>query len=461
MSQFDAVFFEKKDYRKNQLFSLLHHNLGEGMYIKNLIIQSNVSSKTFYSDLKELQEDILEVYGFQLLISEGVGKVGLDYGKSFSWQKLKMFYAERGRNFWVFHKIVHQPSYLHRKKKINFYFSNSSVYASMAQLNEKFKDLNIMFSLAGVKGDEKKIRLLLFESYWSLFKGYSWPFESERQVLLQEVQKMENAGMKFNEVEKEKILYWFAITEIRLKRGAFIKKNTESQSQSSMKNTIVKDVFKKKLGRDIPSQFWGNEVFFLIKTLSNFIGYSSPSTIKIKSKKYSDEVVELEKLLKLKIDGSYQSSLIDSLLKKTRYYVEENLIDLYHFMEPEADRYFVEYQKSLDVEVDELFKKLPENICSMYFYECKNNGISLLRTIRIQIISSEGYVQQIVNLLKNYSQYPIEFVQMGDINSDIILTNYPLEENMNKYVYYNWPITENTIGFIWNSIKKAVTHLTD
>lgn len=453
---FNQIFFDKKDYRKMQLFSILQDRYPAGIEKKELYIKYQASRKTLFSDIRELEQDFIQIYDKPILKIKENGTFFLEYELEFSFQKLLLFYAGNSRNFWIFNKIVNSQSTSFKELTKTVFFSQSAIYGSMHQLTHYFHPLSISWSFSGIQGNERKIRHLLFESYWSLFGGVSWPFDIIRDNLLVEVEQFEKKVWIFNELERERMLYWLAIMKLRISQGHTLatskqvsKKNVEAAIH--VKFLIEKHVFEKLLITELEE-----EIDFLMNSLTYFIGCSLTN---MEDSEYSPSWEGLkieEQCIEKGVGAGWDSNQLQQFyihLKKIRYFWEENLIGWYHFIEPNAAIYFNESKSFLENGIKKLLNEVPLLLASAYMYECKKIGLFFVAPIRIQIISKEGNTIEVEKKIQRFSEYPIEFDQREGARVDIVLTNYLAKQerkevNENHYFFYDNPLNENKISMI-------------
>ncbi|CAD5898847.1 hypothetical protein CMALT430_20075 [Carnobacterium maltaromaticum] len=447
MKHFNQIFFHKKELRKIWLFSFFKKASSQGVQLTELLIAYPYSRKTFHSDMKELRQDLVVVYKNQILIEQENGIYRLDNESKISSQKLILYYAKRSRDFSVFHTIAKNRKASFSYLTTKLYYSQSSIYNSMKKLNVEFESVGVSCSTNGLSGEEKKIRHLLFESYWSGFAGIEWPFDVPREQLVQEIKKLEELGIRLNELEKEKILYWLAVTEIRLSKGNSII-DTGDKSISRKNRTILFQSFFELSSNEYSREYnFEDEEAFLIST----IYFLRDHQVELQEQDNQlNCVIKIEKYLKLRGANSGLSQIelnqFQKQLIKINYYLKENLIDLYHFLEPKAKSYYEENFILMEDDWHLLQKDIYAEISSIYVLAAKNNGVSLVKPLRIHLVSKEGRTSEIGHFFKKYSDYPIEITHTIETETDILLTDFlsgvQQEELKPKIFVYEWPVTD-------------------
>ncbi|TFJ76590.1 helix-turn-helix domain-containing protein [Carnobacterium maltaromaticum] len=463
MEHFNEVFFHKKEARKLLLFILIKNAPIQGIQVNELVKKYPCSRKTMYSDLIELKQDLIYVYNQSLLKEYTKGTFFLENKKNSSRQKLVLYYVKKSRDFWVFHTIAKHKNISLTTLKENLYYSQSTIYESTKKLHKKLQPLAIACSTAGLIGNEKKIRHLLFESYWSLFGGIEWPFKLKRELVEIEIQSLEQTGIIFNHLEKEKMLYWLAITEIRLSIGKRIPNQIPKPFET--KKNILHTFFEKCCANYYQDNYFEEESIFLIRTFQSFFDISLYEEERI-NKKVVTDVPRIENELILK--GEKLSLEINEMvdlkksLAKINYYVEEKIIDWYHFLELNAKIYFQENMDFIEKEWTELLEELPVELRSIYMLEAKKNGITLTKPLRIRLLSKEGKALEIGQFFKKYSLNPIEIIQQRDAEYDVLITNFLVSSKKNELnvedIFYEWPLTQKELKDILekaNSLRKS------
>lgn len=458
MDYFTQVFFHKKDLRKMHLFSLLKAASHEGIHLNELDIVSPNSRKTVYSDIMELKQDLICVYK-DLLLKEENGWFRLICENTIQSQMLMCFYIKKSRNFWVFNMIVENKGISYRGLSEIMFCSQTSIYESVVKINKMLKPLGISCHTKGLMGDEKIIRHLLFETYWFLFGGIEWPFKLKREDFLSEIVKLESSGAKLKDLEKEKIFYWLAITEIRLRKGNSIS-NSDVKTHDKIDRKIYLTFFlEKSCGKYKRILNFEEESRFLINTIQILVDSSYHLNKNVNQVKQIDKIKYYlrEKGKEAKLNTSEMKQLEIEFIK-IDYYIKEDLIDWYHFLEPNCMLYFKEI--SILIEKNDILLKhnICEKVTSMYVLAAKKSGIYVARPISISIISREGRTSEVGQLLKRYSEYPIELIQPNNNVIDIILTDFS-GKNRDKelrtpIVFYEWPLSETQVE---NIITTAIS----
>lgn len=452
MEDFIYIFFPKKDLRKIKLFSLLKSAPNQRIHINELEKSFSCSRKTLYSDLKELEQDLISVYKISILKKEN-NEFSLVYVEKAQSQQLLHYYVKKSKDFWIFHMISKNKKISYSSLSNSLHYSQTSIFKSAVKLNKKFKPLGISCLASGLIGDEKKIRHLLFESYWTLFGGIEWPFKMKRECFLSEVKKLEQLGLNISDLEKEKVLYWLAITSLRLSNGKSLFSMKVQVDNGISKKLLFNTFFLKYCGKYKKETNFEEENRFLIYTIS-LIGNLSLELKLIRDQ--TKQIKNIENYLRLKGTEAHlnrnEMNLLELDLNKINYYVKENLIDWYQFIEPEAKR----YSRENSILMEEKWSVLQDNLCEglsdMYVHIAKKNGIYLVDPIRMYISSKESRIAEFGQLLKKHSAYPIEISQSLESKLDIVLTNYLMENQNNLLLsdifFYEWPITETQINNI-------------
>ena len=341
------------------------------------------------------------------------------------------------------------------------YYSKSSIYKSIEKLNRKLKPLGISCRTSGLIGDEKKIRHFVFESYWTLFGGIEWPFKVKREEILSEIKSLEMNGIYFNGLDKEKVLYWIAITEMRLTMGNSIH-GKGNEAFELNKKKLFHSFFLKYCWKYEEKINFKEESRFLLNTI-HFLGSSS---LKLKGDGEQTKAInKIENYLRLK--GEKAKLNLNEMIQlqvelfKINYYRKENLFDWYNFLEPNAKTYFREVFILMEEKWLVLQNDICEDLSSMYMLMAKNNGICLLNPIRMYIVSKEGKTAEISQFIKKYSTYPIEITQSREIEVDTVLTDFFMDNQEKKLksnlIFFEWPLTEYQVINIVNTainIKK-------
>lgn len=451
MEDFIHIFFYKNDLRKIKLFSLLRSAPNQRIHINEFYKLLSYSRKTLYSDLKELEQDLICVYRIPILKEENNEFSLINVERTHS-QQLLLYYVKKSKDFWIFNMIFKNKKVTYSSLSNNLHYSQTSIFKSIVKLNKKFKPLGISCPPSGLVGDEKIIRHLLFEIYWTLFGGIEWPFEGNREYFLLEVKKIEQLGLNISDLEKEKVLYWLAITSLRLSSGKILF-STEVQVANDISKKGLFNTLFSKYCEEYKKNNFEEENRFLICTII-FIGNSSLELKLIREQ--TKQIIKIENYLRLKSIEAHlnrnEMNLLELDLNKANYYIKENLIEWYQFIEPEAKRYFQENSILMEEKWRLLQDNLFEGLSTMYMYIAKKNGIYVVDPLRIYISSKESRIAEIGQLLKKHSAYPIEVSQSLKFKQDIVLTNY-LMASQNKFLlsdtfFYEWPLTETQINNI-------------
>lgn len=459
LEHLNEIFLHKKEDRKIRLFTLLKNAPIRGIQVNELAEAYSNSRKTMHSDLKELKQDLIFVYKKALLNEYPTGTFYLDIEKTVLTQKLLLYYMKKSRNFWVFTTIAKNKKTSFITLKENLYYSQSTIYDSIKKLNHALRPLAISCSSAGVIGDEKKIRHLLFESYWSVFGGIEWPFSIKREIFEKEIKKLEQVGGLFTDLEREKILYWLAITEMRLTIGQQL--SNQNQRQFRQKKNTLHSFFEKSCSKKHQENNFQEEYLFLIGTSKFFLDIPLDLTERRVQKKITEPIFKIENQLLLRGENSNLSisemAGFIKILEKINYFSEEMLVDWYHFIEPNALIYLNENDYFIEKKWRELLAGLSDEIKSMYLLEAEKSGLTLMKPLRIKILSKEGNTLEIGQFFKKYSLYPIEISQKNDVQFDVLVTNFVLhsqnkEENP-ACIFFEWPLTQPQLYIILEQAK--------
>lgn len=470
MEQLRSIFLDKKDYRKNELFSLLKTSELECLSTE-AYTDYKYSRKTFRADILELKEDLLEVYGTDLFSSQGPDSFKIDTSHFIASNKLFLFYLEKSRNFETFNFIVQHAPQTFKFFQSMFFYSQSAIYQSLNQLNKSFESLSLKFSLSGIEGDERTIRHVLFRVYWIAFGGVKWPFEIDREFLLNEVNKGEIIRGKLSEFERERLLYWLAITVLRIKKGLGVltNKSSKSESLSSLFEGFLTTVCP-NLSPEVSVQ---DEVRFFTDTIASFdnqemslepfeelVAESSIverwKSIRISEKESVSVSIHNrleELLLEEALSKGWQPDECRHLVKqlnKIRYYIEENLLDYYYFVTPSNETDYREQRQWVSSELKNLLDQFPNRIASVYIFECTRLGLMLTKPLRIRVHSKDGNALQLKSLLQKQVVCSIELEYRKEFEADVLFTDLLSEYQLSlssgqKCIFYEFPLVETKI----------------
>lgn len=444
-------FFDKRDYRKWNLFNLINNSDSDEIQLGELKRNYKMSKKTLFADLDILNLDLVEIYQssfFKVDKKRGVVKriTTITYSSL-----LIQYYIKKSRLFLIFNLVLTNPEMNSDEVQRRLFYSSSTVYTSCNQLNLFFSSFSLSFSLKGLRGNERLIRHILVEMYWVLFGGNSWPFEKERKEFIHE---FEYSGLKIettNWIEREKILYWFAITDMRIKinSGIYSIDNSVENNEEKIFDGLL-SVLKKKVKHQNKAISLESECQFLSQIINSF-AYNSPEMVgnKIMSKIAPLDSFCLKKIKEKKLT-EYTNKQLQFRLRLVKYYYRENLLDWYHYLEPEAMIYYRKISPYLEDEIKEKSVKLANKIVSAYIFECQKSGVYFNKPLPLIVHSKEGRILQLIQLFKQHSPYPVEVVNENHSEHSILLTNSLIDyekhkNNKKKCLYYEWPLDEKKI----------------
>lgn len=181
------------------------------------------------------------------------------------------------------------------KKELLFLIIENSLYESFTKVSHflsgnflstgvyynEIDKITDFFSLHGLELDpkttvlnssEKNIRFGLYQVYWSLFGWVEWPFKtvSKTKLNLHLNHIEEQMGIKFSLSEREKIVLFLGVCEIRLKKGFLVQE--EKLFSANLKNTPLYNELKKgfliHLEKRISNKELESEVEYMILVIS-------------------------------------------------------------------------------------------------------------------------------------------------------------------------------------------------
>lgn len=466
MKPFFKMFFEKNDYRKIMIFLKLQKLEEKKFELLDVLNLSNTSKKTSYADFYELRQDLINVYGSPIFIEDEQKKFIFIQNSCFLNQELMVYYLRKARNFWLFNQIVQNTPQSVNDLKKNLFFSQSVVYRSLEKLNRTTCALSITLSMAGIQGDERMVRKFLVEVYWAFYGGYHWPFNIDKRILIGSINNFDIVSENDNEIEKEKILYWLAITKIRIEKGETI------PAKLKIKESKYKYIFKSILtsyGLEMNNDVLLNSEFnFFTKMVNTVVQDVIPMSIGKKETLSEYKIESVENYLiqkgKKELQNKQAFESFCGRISQINSFVDSEIVDWYHFVETEALSSYRNYFFLLKDQEKKILKHLPEKIASAYVFECNKVHLYLVRPLYIKIHSKENNSTEVVLRFKKYSPYPVQInneIRYADIILSNIIKDKKNKENNSLY-FYEWPLTKNRVEFIVNHIinkKKCLNSL--
>lgn len=461
---FSQVFLDKKDYRKLQILKKIQKGPINGLEIKDLLIDYQCSRKTLHKDLKELNQDLIYVYGEFFLEETLVGTIKVKNIAYFSKQKIILYYTKNSLKFRVFNEIIKQKKTTIKILSEKNYSSQSRIYESLKQFNNSFKSVNLSFSASGIKGSERKIRHLIFEIYWSLFGGNEWPFSINKSDIESKILQLEHADLILDGIGRERLAYWLAVTELRLNNTREMKNDGIKHKKIKL-NQIVRSVLNNDEEFELDSEM-KEEIDSFHDVLHYFFGYFINFEIE-KKKRINSDWTHLEELLLCngKEIGWNSTKFIHLKMKliQITYYADSKMLDWYYFIEENSNPYFSDTCSLMDKKIKMTFDKFPIILRNAYLMECRKFNVSIVEPLRINIKSKSGANNQIENILKRYSQYPFIITSNSELNGDLVLTDFLDEYKQGKNkgincIFFEMPLTENKVKSILNKTAHFNVH---
>lgn len=470
MRDIESVFLEKKDYRKNQLFLTLQNSEDQRCRINTLLQKYQYTRKTFNGDIAELKEEILHVYQEDLLEKTASDIILHQSKSSFLSFLLPLFYVRRSRNFQLFDILVQQEVQTFKQLQTKIFSSQSAIYQILKTLNQVVFPLKITFSLWGIEGEEHTIRSFLFMVYWSLFGGFCWPFSIEKESLLV-IMNMEGfLKREITEFEREKTLFWMAITLCRLRKRCFISKGQPSKRMipkwfggylalGQLKPEIRVSVedeysfFLRMRPIDTPPVYRLNQGRLASRGMVYYQSLNRLTNTNDEKGNWPLTIQLEERLLEhAKVRGWRESQCQNLIIqfRKIRHCMEEDLIDLCHWLDPKSLSYYMSMQSTIVGDIQELLRRLPKEVACLYVSECQQLGLGLRPSVRVQIHAKKGEVAPLMRLLDSCGNDSIELDQGSDRAIDILFTDvlseYQMEQSVgNHCIFYEYPLKDAAI----------------
>ncbi|CAD5896743.1 hypothetical protein CMALT430_110090 [Carnobacterium maltaromaticum] len=454
MEELYSLFFDRKDNRKYNLFLSFLKEPKKYMQSSKRDLSEVASYKTMVSDLKELQNDLILIYGEPVIREVNRGIFKLDIKAVQGIHKLKLLYLNQSYRFKIVDTLIQCSPISVKEVCEKIFCGQSSVYKMIVQLNNHFNQFSVIWSISRIEGEEKKVRHFLFEVYWFLFGGIEWPFHQNREHYSEIVLNLKNQQLVFNKVEEERLFFWLAITDLRLKEGMLLTKNSQAEKIGggyySLSDLFINDC-KQETHLEIEKNFFYNSLLYFIK--------NTYSEYQIEEKRFLNDpnVAQLEKELikKGSANGLSRWNYEDLRfhLNRASYYVHEKLEKWYHYIEAKEVTNFNKIRLYIEKEMVEYIELVPENIATIFLVEYQKMELSMLNPLRINIISREGKNKKIGRFIEKYSHYPIEFYINHMETPDITLTDfiYPVNKNSqdkNTVITYEWPLLESQVNTI-------------
>lgn len=455
MIPYEKIVFDKKEYRKMKLVKRLEDASLLGLTKQDLFVGYSNCMKTLYADIKELKQDILHVYGKELIHETPDGKLVIENDFGFSKQLLGLFYVKKSRQFWIINELFNDKKNEKNKLEQSVYYSMSVIYKGFKALTKSFELLDITFSSKGIEGDERKIRYALFDMYWSLFGGIEWPFRMEQSSLMTEMDQLTQRGFQLSIIEKEKLMFWLAIISQRVKNGYSLSRDDQLNVQQ-----LLKMFFRSSEELITLNNSSEKESYFFKEVLHLYFRNTYPFPLEIRqSSQLNSLTVELELVQKGKAIGWSESQCAELRfqLRAVAYYANEGLLDWYYFREAAHDIYFEREYQLVNQKLKDELKLLPIKLRNAYLLECKKMGHRLNDPLKILLHTKEGNDVQLITIFKRYSQYSILIYSDISCEVDVILTDFPNKYHQeqakgNPCLLFEQPLTENKIVTILDKI---------
>lgn len=452
MKEIFINFFDKRDKRKIQMFFFIKSQGTKGIKFNELILVQQVSRKTVSADFKELNHDIQDIYGHEYLIKRE-STIFIDWSPLNDVNLLLFYYFKRSRSFKVMHAQLTNPNLSQNQLNSKIFWSSTALYTVYNNLSLLFKPLDIMFDFKGIAGEERIIRHLLVELYWAVFSKEGWPFEIDKIQLKEKIDLFKNNNYFDFEMAEEKSIYWLAITIFRLQGGYLISSNKENNEDSSywVLNELCKDYIKSETKINIIDLV--EESKFLKKTLEIILRkpeISIQQDLKYPILKYQQIELSLLQRGKEQKVPFFMYQWLELELVKIRYYIEEDLLKLYHFFKPEAKKIWKGIQPMLNLEIRKVMEDMPSSIESAYIYAGYQVGLILMNPVRVQINAKEEELIKVANALFRYSRYPVVVVGSNEKAEltlvDVSYINQSKDKNNDGIMFfYECPLTEEQV----------------
>lgn len=180
------LFMKNIERQKFELLKqLIYHK--DGMTAQEIMNHLNISIHTVYRYQQQLHDDLSTVFknnSVILIKKKGCYFVTIDdsLNLSFVIDTMSLYYIKISRHFSVLQAVMyhHYGSVEALAQEVNL--SPSHTYKTVKLVNELFAPFNISIGFShdrrhsNIQGDEKNLRLVMFYSYWLIFKGIEWPF---------------------------------------------------------------------------------------------------------------------------------------------------------------------------------------------------------------------------------------------------------------------------------------------
>ncbi|MFS7401480.1 helix-turn-helix domain-containing protein [Carnobacterium maltaromaticum] len=445
---YEKILFDKKEYRKINLVKRLEAASLLGLTRQQLFVGYSHCMKTLTADIKELRQDVVHVYGEGLIPESSDGKLLIENNLGFTKQSLQLFYVKKSRQFWIINELFHYKQNERGKLEQSSYYSMSAIYKGLKSLNKSFELLGVTFSSRGIEGDERKIRYILFEIYWSLFGGIEWPFRMDQSILVAEMDGLEKRGVLLNTIEKEKLMFWLAIISQRVT-------NDYSASRiNKIKIGQLLGVFFRSSDRAVTLNSMPEKEFnFFKEVLHYYFRKIYPFPFEIKQNSQLNYLLVEKELNQIGKEIGWNESQCAELrfrLRAVTYYANEGLLDWYCFREAIYDINFDRVYQLVNHKLKKRLKLIPIKLRNAYLLECKKMGHRLNDPVRISILTKEENYVQLRTMFKKYSQYELIIYSDTNYEVDVVLTDYQKKYQKeqlkgNPYLLFEQPLTENKI----------------
>lgn len=225
-------FLEKENIQKLNVITHLELCAAKMAPISEMVTNLNMSEFLIIKAINGVIADIETFNISELKVILQDKKVSLHISETGSLQILRWHYLQQSIHFKLFHTIfMHTATSLEKFAEEHF-ISFSKAYLLKTQLEEYLNKYEIKISseLTFI-GDEKKIRMLLFNFYFVRFSGLTFPFTSGIKELANKLslQIKENLRIQISETQSLKLLFFSAVTFQRLHHQASLSIATQQK----------------------------------------------------------------------------------------------------------------------------------------------------------------------------------------------------------------------------------------
>ncbi|WP_025871882.1 helix-turn-helix domain-containing protein [Enterococcus crotali] len=174
---------------EKQQFELLKQLIysEHGMTAHEIMAHLDISIHTVYRYQQQLAEDLTLLFENQSVMLKKTNScyaISIDPSIDISYviDKMHLHYIKKSQQFSVLHAVTYRyySSAESLAQEVNL--SLSHTYKNLKISNELLKPFGVSVgfsaesSQTNFQGNEKNLRMVLFYSYWSIFKGIEWPF---------------------------------------------------------------------------------------------------------------------------------------------------------------------------------------------------------------------------------------------------------------------------------------------